>query len=149
MPTCMLAALRHAWPHRMIALFSVARSLSLPRGSHAKQQDRMHGHAAACALFVDGPCEERRRACAETSVRGEQAGKYTASSGGIQTWRLARGMPMQTEYACAMAVASLTPQRRHGDRRITPTQQRAHASPPRTRVQFVHTNRYEGIIPTK
>ena len=76
----MLAALRHAWLHRMIALFAVARSLSLPRGSHAKQQDRMHDHAAACALFVDGVCEERRRAYAETSVRGEQAGKYTASS---------------------------------------------------------------------
>ncbi len=149
MPTCMLAAPRHAWLHRMIALFSVARSLSQPRGSHAKQQDRMHGHAAACALFVHGVCEERRHACAETSVRGEQAGKYTASSDGVRTWRLARSIPMQAEYACAMAVASLTPQRRNADRRINPTQQSAHASQPRTRVQFVHTNRYEGIIPTK
>jgi hypothetical protein len=61
----------------------------------------------------------------------------------IQTWRLASSVPMQAEYACAMTAASLTPQRRHADRRITPTQQRAHASQPRTCVCLVQKDMKE------
>ncbi len=121
---------------------------SLARGSHAKQQDRMHGHPAACALFVDAACQERRRACAEASVQGVQAGKYTASSGGIQSWRLARGMPMQTAYACAMTVAFLTPQTK-----TLETEESTHAAEraclDTKNKSMTRTKRYEGIITTK
>ncbi len=141
MPTCMLAAPQHAWLHRMIALFSVARSLSLPRGSRNNKTGCMGMLLLVLCLWMvcarRGIAPVQRQACEETLSKQESILSIRHHRMKIQTWRLARSMPMQAEYACAMVAACLTPQRRHGDRIITPTQQSAHASQPRTCVCLV------------
>jgi hypothetical protein len=104
MPTCMLAAPRHAWLHRMIALFSVARSfLSQRFACKTTRQDAWACYylCSACGYFVRG---EALRLCRDKRARSA-AGNEMASSDGVRTSRLARCMPMQTEYSCAMAVA--------------------------------------------
>jgi hypothetical protein len=77
---------------------------------------------SACVWCMRG---EASRLCRDKHARRE-AGKYTASSGGIQTWRRARGMPMQTGYACAMTVAFLTPQTKTWKKKNQPTRMPEH-----------------------
>ncbi len=90
-----------------------------------------------------GVAPVHRQACEESKQESTQHHRMK-----IQTWRLARSMPMQTEYACAMAVAYLTPQTKTWRQKNHPHPEESECLTTKNK-NFTCTNRYEGIIPTK